>query len=210
MKSNKKLLVSIILNFVIVALEVIGAILSIKRRGVSAFLFYTELTNYLTLLISLAYGIIGIVVLKNNRKIPSWLASVRYASTVGLVLTFMVVLCILVPLTPSEFTFYFFGDSNLYQHFLCPILSVVSFMWFERGILLSKYSLCYGVFPTLTYGLVMISLNVCKILEGPYPFFLVYEMPWYITVLLLSGILTLTLFTSWIVLKIYNKISKKI
>ena len=209
-KNNKKLLISVILNFLIVLFEIVGVVLSLKRRGVEAFLYYTELTNYLTLLISLLYVIVGIIVLKNNSKIPSWLINIRYASTVGLILTFMVVLCILVPLTPSEFVFYFFGDSNLYQHFICPILAVISFIFFERFAAIKKTVIWYGVFPTLIYGLILISLNACKIIIGPYPFFFVYDFPWYITVLLLSGILSLTLFISWIVIVICNKLSKKL
>jgi hypothetical protein len=207
-KSNKKLLISIILNLLIVGFEIIGAILSLKRRGIEAFLFYTELTNYITLIISSIYVVLGIIALKNSSSTPNWLNKTRYASTVGLILTFMVVLCILVPITPSEFGFYLFGDSNLYQHFICPILAVVSYLFFENNNKLKKTTLWYGVFPTLMYGLILISLNACKIIVGPYPFFYVYDFPWYVTTLLLSGILTLTFFVSWMVLTVYNKHNK--
>ena len=208
-KINKKLLISIILNLLIVVFEIIGVVLSIRRRGVEAFLFYTELVNYLTLVISLIYVIFGFVALKKNTKTANWLHNLRYASTVCLILTFMVVLCILVPITPSEFGFYFFGDSNLYQHFLCPILAIVSFMFFESERKLNKKTILFGIFPTLIYGLILISLNLCKVLVGPYPFFYVYDMPWYATTLLLAGIFTLAFFISWLALFVHNRQFKR-
>ena len=68
-KTNKRLLISVILNFLIVIFEAVGVFLSLRRRGVEAFLFYTELTNYLTLIISLIYVVFGIVVLKNQENL---------------------------------------------------------------------------------------------------------------------------------------------
>ena len=43
--------------------------------------------------------------------------------------------------------------------------------------------------PTLIYGVVLIILNIAKVVVGPYPFFYVYDMPWYASILCLLGIL---------------------
>lgn len=56
--------------------------------------------------------------------------------------------------------------------------------------------------PTLAYALAAILLNLCRIIEGPYPFLMVYAQPWYASVmwcivilgiagLLASGVLVL-------------------
>ena len=209
-RGKKNLIIAIMLNALTVLFEILGLILSLRRRGVMAFLFYTELSNYFTLVISLLFVVFGIIALKNNRKIYNWILKLRYASTVCLIFTFMVVLCVLVPISPSEFGFYFFGDSNLYQHLFCPILTTVSFLCFERKGKLERKTILWGVFPTLFYGLVLISLNFCKIIVGPYPFFYVYDMPWYVIVLLLAGIFSLAFFISWLTKAIYNRGNKKL
>ena len=67
-----------------------------------------------------------------------------------------------------------FKGSMLYHHTLCPILAILSFAFVEKYDNLNAVK---GLYFTLIYAAVMIALNVLKIVEGPYPFLLIYKQP---------------------------------
>lgn len=191
---------ALVINLIIIVLEIVGVVLSVRRHGVKVFHFYTENSNYFALLVSFVFCVHCIVALLRKTRIKKWILLLRYVSTVCLVITLIIVLLVLIPMFPSTATFMLWRDSNLYQHTLCPLLSVTSFFVFERQDKLPKYALFIGMLPTIFYGVVCIILNILKVMMGPYPFFYVYVLPWYIT---LSSILVVFLVAIMIVCIIY-------
>lgn len=206
--SKRKLIFALISNFIIIVLEIIGVVLSIKRHSIYVFLFYTENTNYLALVISIIYCIGCLIALKNNTNIAKWIHILRYMVTMCLTLTFVIVICILIPFKPNFWLFMLFQDSNLYQHLLCPVISVISFLFFESQIKLNKKHIFYSLIPTIIYGVIFLVLNILKIIEGPYPFFYVYSMAWYSALLSLLGVATICFCIALLLYWIHNKIFK--
>ena len=83
----------------------------------------------------------------------------------------------------------------LYHHTLCPVLAIFAFM-------IEKYdelNVIHGLYFTIIYVIIMISLNILKIVEGPYPFLLIYKQPvihsviWTIVILAITYAITLIL-----------------
>ena len=179
MNTRKKIVLSLLINVVIVVLELIGLYLSLRRHGTKAFQFYTENSNYFTLIVSMCYCLVGVIAISQRRLIPKWIVYLRYTATTCLVITFVVVAVILIPMFPHTWKFMLFDDSNLYQHLLCPIISTLSFVLLENDMQIDKKAILLATIPTIIYGIIMIVLNILRVVTGPYPFFYVYDVPWY-------------------------------
>ncbi|MBE6529639.1 MAG: hypothetical protein E7680_03430 [Ruminococcaceae bacterium] len=65
---------------------------------------------------------------------------------------------------------------------LCPILSFVSLLLFEDTPK-QKGAALIAIVPTLLYAGLAVALNFARIWYGPYPFFHVYEQPWWQSIL---------------------------
>ncbi len=160
--------------------------LSILRHGVMVFVFYTEISNYFALVVSLVYCVFGLCLLKKHLAPPNWLVTLRYSATIMLFITFIVSLCVIIPFRPSMTAYMLVEGSSPFHHVLCPIFSVISFFSFERGQTLSKKSIFFALIPTIIYGVTLIILNLAKAIEGPYPFFYFYKVAWWFS---LGGVL---------------------
>ena len=208
MKNRTKFLISFILNLIIFSFEIIGLILSIRRRGVEVFLFYTEISNYFTLLISFIFIIFTIISINTNKIYPI-IYYLRFVSCICLTITIIVVLFILIPMFPDTTTFLLFGDSNLYQHLLCPALSLISFLYFENHTILPRKMIFCGLMPTITYGVIMLILNLTKVIVGPYPFFYIYVISPLYSIGGILGIFIISLLTTLSIYFLYNKKFRK-
>lgn len=160
---------AIICNLLIVILEIIGLIVTLINSRRLTVEYYTLDSNILALVSSL----ILLIYLITNKKIPKWLKIFKYATTTCLAITFFVVLLILAPMYNFNYGYLFLHDSLLYQHLLCPILSIVTFLLFYDINDLSFKDNIKALFLTVVYGLVLIPLNIIGTIEGPYPFLMV-------------------------------------
>lgn len=97
----------------------------------------------------------------------------------------------------------------LYQHTLCPLLASLSFFVFEAENKLQKNEVVKALIPTLIYALVMIILNICEVIEGPYIFLMVYSQPWYMSVIWCIVILGIAGVLAFVVWGLHNLIYKK-
>ncbi|MGN1222476.1 MAG: hypothetical protein ACI4TT_04510, partial [Christensenellales bacterium] len=86
------------------------------------------------------------------------------------------------------------------------VLSIISFLLFENQMRLKKFSIIFPAIPTLLYGVICITLNILKLLEGPYPFFYVYDISWVVCTVSAVAILLATLLISFVYYKIYNMV----
>ncbi|MBR2521297.1 MAG: hypothetical protein IKE62_03835 [Oscillospiraceae bacterium] len=148
-----------ILCCIVLIMEIRGFTLCPRGRIWAAVIFYTLLSNLITSVSALLIVILG------QRQM---LSSLRYLSTCMLIMTFLVTVCVLVPMGGDPKKLLFSGN-GLYHHLLCPVVSSVSYILAERhapgGLVWLPVSF------TLVYGLIMLFMNAKGIVDGPYPFF---------------------------------------
>ena len=191
MKEKK---VSIILNSIIVILEIIALIISYKTLGRICIEYYTIDSNILALISSALY----IIFLLKKNNIPRWLSFFKYLTTIGLSVTFVVVLFVLLPMTDFDLYGMLVSDSLIFHHVLCPILAIITFLFFDK---IGKFSIkdCFfGLSFTVVYSIVLILLNYYKVLEGPYPFLKLYDQSVSSSILWLVIMYAIALYLSYL------------
>ena len=180
---NKKKL-SINFNILIVVIEIIGLILYYKELGIDSLVYYTILSNLFLLVSCILY------LFKN--KIKSRVVDImKFGSTLSVTITFIVVLLILGPTKELTYNFLLLEGANFYYHLVCPILGIITFLFFD-DIKISGIKDVLGAFVfTIIYSIIILSLNIFKVIVGPYPFLKVYENPVHMSfiwiVLILGG-----------------------
>ena len=167
----KKRKISLFLNILIIIFEIIGLIITYKKNGRVGIEYYTEDSNIIALLTSSIF----VLFLLTNKKIPKFLKQLKYISTICLSVTLLVVIFILAPMYNFNYNFLLFKNELLYHHLLCPILSIITFIFFDE---IETYNLKENIFSlsfTIIYAIVLIILNIVKIVDGPYPFLQIYN-----------------------------------
>ena len=177
-----------------VILEIIGFVLVFKELGIASLEYYTEDSNLLLMISSI---ILLIYISKNKEQ------SFRYIAIVSTTLTLIIVLTVLTWTTDLGLYYLLFHESMLYHHTLCPVLAVLSFIFVERY---DNLQTIHGIYFTAIYGIIMISLNALKIVEGPYPFLLVHNQP-----IIHSIIWTVLIFAiTYVIALILKKVNGKV
>jgi len=157
-----------LLIFLVLLLEARGLNISITGRKWMILIFYTQLSNLVTALSALLY------ILFPAAPVVTIL---RYLSTCMLVMTFIVTTCVLIPMGGDPKKLLWSGN-GIYHHVLCPVVSTVSYVGFERHVTASGLmsgAVWLPVIVTLLYGLLMLYLNWIRKVDGPYPFFRVHQ-----------------------------------
>ena len=161
--------VSLIFNVILIILEVIALVICFDALGSIDLSYYTIDSNIFLLISSILY----LLLRKNPSRIVQFF---KYSATLSVMITFLVVVFILYPMLDFNFQFLFLTGPNPYMHVLCPLIAVISFIFFEKNEIenVLKNNL-RALYFTLTYAVILISLNILKIVNGPYPFLKVYE-----------------------------------
>lgn len=177
MDKYSKFKVAYCLNICLVVLGIVGLIVSIHSNGLGLFSYYTQDSNILGLLSSLCFVITGYEGFKRGEvKTNNFVSKFRFMATSCMCLTFLVVVFVLIPLAGFKWTgWYLFGGANLYYHTLCPIISFISFTFFEDVVNLRFVNTAINFIPTVIYAAVTITLNALNVMYGPYPFLRVHE-----------------------------------
>ena len=151
---------AIALNILLLGLEAWGMRLVLQKRPLGQlFQFYTQLSNMTAALSAMALLLFGQA---------GWVAHFRYLGTSMLLMTAFVTACVLVPMGGDPKKLLGVG-SGLINHVLCPVLCIVSYLFFERHA--PFRALLLPVAVTLVYGIVLLRLNALGTVDGPYPFF---------------------------------------
>ena len=209
-KINKKLLFSTVLNYIIVILEIYSISISARNKGYGMFRFYTDNSNMFALFACFLLAMYQTISLLKNKDItPMWVKNLKYYSTCCVALTFIIVACFLAPLCGiNGIVIMFTYNSMFYHHLICPLLVVISFMFFEKYNF--KHNIIYkALIPTLGYGIVILILNLLKVVRGPYPFLFVYELPVWSIVLFMIAIVLLAFSLNWIIWRFNKKLSNR-
>lgn len=163
----KKMSISMIFNCVLFFLVLLATIImftgfEFMGTGVpftdtklSVFKFFTVDSNLLLGISALLLWIQEKKKKKNGGKIAEGYYILKFAATTSVFLTMMVTACFLAPFTNYRFID-FYMNSNLFFHFLIPLLSIISFVFYDScGI--SFRNTFYGVLPMVVYGIVYIA-----------------------------------------------------
>lgn len=183
---KKEYRASLIINIVLIILFIISYVIAIIKN-VDGFEYYSQDVSFLTALASVLY-VSFLLIKKGKEQIPLFVSILRYIGTCSLIITFLVVVCILAPTYEGGFIeglkLYLLQPSSIITNLICPVLSTISFIFFEGDRRLNKKKTIWlAVIPTVVYGTVFVSLNVFRIIEGPYPFLQVYKQEWYLTLM---------------------------
>ena len=159
----------ITLHIVIIILELIALVHDIMVFGAGMFQYYTINSNILQLLVSL-----GIVFyLMRKKAVPEFLRVLHLVCAVCLTITFLIAALVLAP--QEGFAYYFLSDVAPINHFLGPVLSVLTFLL--QGQRMNKKAVAAPMAASLLYGFAALLLNAANILDGPYFFLRVHSVP---------------------------------
>lgn len=184
----KKETKAIIFNILIIILGIVGLIELYRSSKTIPIEYYTIDSNLLGITTSVLY-------LLFHKKNYEWLKDLKYISTCCLTVTFLVVIFILAPMDHFNYKFYMFSGAMLYQHTLCPIFAILTYLLFEKRSKKTHLCLVY----TFIYTIIMIILNLTDKIVGPYFFLMVKLQPiyktlfWFVIIYILNYLIGLFL-----------------
>lgn len=168
MKTNKILIVSLIVNISIFLLVLTGTIImfsassgALTARGFSVFKYFTFQSNIFIAIIALVFAILELLLLKGKiDKMPHVLTVFYFVGTVAVGLTFLVVIAFLSPI--YGFLLMYSGP-NLFYHALVPLCALAHFVFLEKNNPIHFKETFLSMVPCFLYGIVyltcVISLN---------------------------------------------------
>ena len=156
-------------NLVLVILEIIAFIHDVYAFKLGLFEWYTVDSNVLQLIVS---GFVVFYCLK-EKPFPGLLTVAHFISAVGLTITFLIAAFVLTP--EGGIAYYFFNDVAPINHFIGPLLSVMSLLFLEKAEKLQLHIIIWPAAASLLYGVIALVLNALRIMDGPYFFLKVYE-----------------------------------
>ena len=173
-----------ILNIGIFVSSLIGCIIIFLKQGFTMLMFYTVDSNILALIASLLVGIYALKAYRSGVKIPESIKMLKYISVCCLTVTFIVVVLVLAPMNGIKgYQMMLFSGDMLFHHLISPVLSILTFLMFDRVSYSNSKSASFALIPTIIYAVILITLNLLRIVEGPYPFLRVYAQPFYLSLI---------------------------
>lgn len=128
------------------------------------FRYFTVDSNLLVGIASLLLIIYEVLLInKKIKKIPNSIFIFKHICTVGVVLTFLVTLLFLAPTIKSGFLSLYL-NSNFFFHLVVPIISFVSYVFFEKYSNKYRYSFL-GIITMVIYSIYYI-INIVTHLNG--------------------------------------------
>ena len=170
--SKGKNRIAIAINIAIIIFEIIGIIVRLNVKHSIGIEYYTMDSNLLALISAILY----IFSSKRKQKKSVEISILKLISTVMLTVTFLVVVFVLSPMLENGHYILMLTDQMLYNHTICPILAILSFIFFEEYAL-KKSHIIWPIASTAIYAVILITLNLLHIIDGPYPFLQVYNQP---------------------------------
>ena len=208
---NKKIKISLVLNIIIVLFTIIACFMMftglkfsngvepvLETTKLGMFKFFTVDSNLLMGIVSLIFIIYEIKILKNKKEdIPKNVYILKLMSTTAVTLTFVVVFSYLGPISKGGIPS-MIRNSNLFFHFLTPLLSIVTFTIFEKTDKLKYRYSFWGLVPTLVYAIFYIT-NVLIHIEN-HKVSPTYDWYWFVQ----NGVWTAVIVAPIIILMTYG------
>lgn len=203
-----KLSKSLIFNMLLIIGEISGLIWAQVTQGVSI-KYYTNLSN----IIALISGILFVISYYVNNKILNNISSYfKFISTIGLTVTFLVVIFVLSPqmaLTGGSYFTLVIPNGFIFLHIICPILEIVSFIFFENHTSFKKVRwYLLSCLYTFAYGIVILNLVYFTNVEPPYFFLNAKEIGYFQTFGIGLLLVLFTLLIAFILVTLNNLVIK--
>ena len=172
MKNIKKSLVLNIITFLLVTIGCIFMFNGIKfmptgslldASNTKMFKYYTVDSNILVGVVSYVLAFCEMLYMKKKiKKIPEVVYILKLVGASAITLTFLTTAIFLVP----QYGLYdMYNNSNLFFHLIIPILTVVSYIFYEKHD--NKYSYAvYGIMPMFLYSIYYSSMICVNLDEG--------------------------------------------
>lgn len=158
-------MIAFILNLIIVFLEFI-VFIGLKRKN-DVFKYYTYFQNYIALITSLLFCVFFFTF----KECLCLLKGVRYVVTCSLILASFVYIVILSKnnkFTKDDFNIINPNLANIILHYICPILSLISLVYFETNIcIIGNVWTMIACVPSILYLVIYIILTTI-FKEEPY------------------------------------------
>ena len=199
----KTLRPALILHGILAVLEVIALIHDCRVFGLAMFKYYTIDSNVLQLLVSVCI----LICLLRGKEGPHFLLVLHLICAVCLTVTFMIAAFVLAP--QEGFAYYFLSNVAPINHFIGPLLSVITFIFTRTEYPLQRRMVIAPAAATLLYGVVTLIMNAAGVLDGPYFFLRIHETPLPTVVLWFVIIAVLTLVLSAIYMRLRSLRRKK-
>lgn len=185
MTTYNKLVISSILNVLLFSFEIVGNVLCFSTNKFGALQYYTVLSNLFAQIASAIYLFFLIKKIRNaDFVIPKFAQMIKYLSTCCLAITFTIVIFVLIPMNGKDSLIGFlFRKDAKYLHVICPLLAIISFIFFENNELLPDNAQLFSIIPTAVYGIIVFILNALEKMHGPYKFLFIHEQPVYMTII---------------------------
>lgn len=207
-------ILGILMDVLIIIWGIWGSFQEIYHYTIGMLTYYTTLSN-LFVSLGCVFHLIYQLQSHTEGKRKCWMQYIKYFGVCCMAITFLVVLVVLAPVSGEGGYYKCLWEGPLkYQHTICPLLAVFSFVLLDsRNLKISKSMMHASMIPTVAYAVFSVSCNVLKILHGPYPFLYVYEQPVYQSVLWCILIMVAAYGTGWGIYwlngKVYRKYNKK-
>lgn len=169
------IIMALVFNLALIILEC-NIFIKVKNK-LNILKFYTFLQNFIAVLVSVLFCVFAVKEILGFGNIPELIKGFRYTATCGLAATMIVFAVFLAPRFKSGKSKShkdIFGGlnpkkANLLLHYICPIISLVSFMFFERGTVLTDSEWTgYAAIPSCIYWAIYIILTVTHLWIEPY------------------------------------------
>ena len=162
---QRNIKISLIINIIIVLLTVFATIIMftgfrfmhgsepiLETTKFGVFKFFTVDSNVFMGIVSLAFIIEETKLLKGKIKdISKTMYIFKLMSTTAVTITFLTVFLYLGPISDGGIIS-MLQNSNLFFHFIIPVLSIITFILFEKTDKLELKNSLYGIIPTLLYA----------------------------------------------------------
>ncbi|MBQ7164823.1 MAG: hypothetical protein IJR61_05790 [Clostridia bacterium] len=99
---------------------------------------------------------------KDEFSLPKSVIYLKFSATAAVAVTFLTVVLFLGPTVAASGNGYFtlFKQNNFFLHFLVPVLSILSFVFLDRGEKTPLKSTIFGLLPTVAYSVVYVVMVV--------------------------------------------------
>lgn len=219
---NNKFKISLILNSIIVLFTSLAFIIKIngikfldgyepvvEKTKIEMFKLFTIDSNLFMGIVALIFVVLEYQVLKGKRKdISKNMYILKLMATTAVGLTFFVVFSYLGPITKGGIMS-MLRNSNFFLHLVIPVLSIITFIFFEKTDKIKLRHVFLGLVPTLVYAIFYLT-NILIHMEN-HKVSPTYDWYWFVqngvwTALIVAPIIVLiTYMISFVLWKINKK-----
>lgn len=177
--NNRNIKISLALNILTVIMTVVALSIALsgfkfmkgseapaELTGLQAFGYFTVQTSVFMAMVSLAFAIKEIQLLKGKiTKIPLKYYILKMIAATAIGLTFFVIFVIFAILLKKGL-FPFTRNSNLIYHGIIPLTSLINFIFFEKTDAIKFRHIFYGLIPTILYEIFYTSNVLLNMKDG--------------------------------------------